>query len=61
MLSREDTQDFPLTWIKALNSGRNVLELMFKPECPRLLIMGSEIVRVRRRTGLMDPGNADSS
>lgn len=60
MLSREDTQDFPLTWIKALNSGRNVLEPMFKPECPQL-ITESKILRVRGRTGLVGLGNVDSS
>lgn len=32
MLFREDTQDFPVNWIKALNSGRNGLESTFKPE-----------------------------
>lgn len=61
MFSREVTQNFPLTWIKALNSGRNVLESMFKPVCPELLIMGSKTVRVRGRTGLVDLGNIDSS
>lgn len=61
MPSREDIQNFPLTWIKALNSGRNVLESMFKPECPQLLITGSEIIRVKGRFGLVDLGNVDSS